>query len=120
MGEKKVSIADVEALIPAKRGNVAAIARSLGVSRGTVLNRVNESATLRRLLDDEREGMIDDAESELYEGALNGDTAKLIFFLKTQGRHRGYGDRIESAITGSVSNVVVYLPDNGRSGPVSE
>lgn len=109
-----MTVADVEPLIEKKRGNVAAIARSLGVSRGTVLNRINESPSLRRKLDDEREGMIDDAESELYEGALNGDTAKLIFFLKTQGRHRGYGDRIESAITGSVANVTVYIPDNGR------
>lgn len=102
---KKTLVSDVEPLIDEKRGNVASIARALGVSRGTVWNRIQESERLQTKLNDARETMIDNAESTLYDRALGGDITALIFFLKTQGKHRGYSERQE--VTGADGGAIV-------------
>ncbi|PKM70616.1 MAG: PBSX family phage terminase large subunit, partial [Firmicutes bacterium HGW-Firmicutes-18] len=41
--------------------------------------------------------MVDNVESVLYNKALEGDTTSVIFFLKTQGKGRGYVERQEVA-----------------------
>lgn len=99
MTQLKVTVSDVLPLIESNRGNVAAIARSLGVTRGTIWNRCNESPTLMQALTDAREAMIDNAESMLYKKVLEGSTPELLFFLKTQGRHRGYVERQENVVS---------------------
>lgn len=95
MSQIKTTVADILPLIESNRGNVAGIARHLGVSRGTIWNRCNESPTLMQALTDAREAMIDNAESMLYKKVLEGSTPELIFFLKTQGRRRGYFEKQE-------------------------
>jgi len=77
------------------RGNVSAVARKHGVDWSTINKRVQESPVLQQVLRDARESMLDNAESKLYSKALEGDTTCLTFFLRTQGRHRGYVDRTE-------------------------
>lgn len=110
MQVKKVTVADIEPLIEPNKGNVAVIARKLGVSRGTILNRCNESPTLAQALTDARESMLDNAESMLYKKVLEGSTVELLFFLKTQGRNRGYVERQE--VTGKDGgSVTVTLQD---------
>lgn len=91
----KVTVADVLPLVEPNMGNVAAIARKLGVTRGTVWNRCKESPTLMAALEDARETMLDNAESRLYQKVLAGETAELLFFLKTQGKKRGYWEKYE-------------------------
>lgn len=95
MTQLKITVADVLPLVEPNKGNVAAIARHLGVTRGTIWNRCNESPTLMAALEDARQGMLDNAESILYKKVLEGSTVELIFFLKTQGRNRGYVERQE-------------------------
>lgn len=74
-------------------GNLAAVARKLGTSRQHMYTFVNQHATVQQALADARESMIDNAESSLYKQALDGNVTALIFFLKTQGYHRGYTER---------------------------
>ena len=93
--KKSISIDDVLNVMDKYNGNVAAIARHYGVSRGTVYNRINESVELADALKDSRESIIDDAEAELYKQIKAGNTTALIFFLKTQGKGRGYVERQE-------------------------
>jgi len=56
-------------------------------------------------------------ESKLYSKALAGDTTSMIFFLKTQGKKRGYIERQE--ITGEDGNElvikVIYANDRTSS-----
>lgn len=105
-----VKISDIEPLVTKYMGNIAAIARHLGVSRGTIHNRMAESATLKTAIVDAREAMIDNAESVLYDQALKGNTTALIFFLKTQGRGRGYVERqeITGADGGAIGITITY------------
>lgn len=46
---------------------------------------------MQHVVQEARDARLDFAEGKLDEKIDNGDTAALIFFLKTQGRSRGYG-----------------------------
>lgn len=91
----KITVKRLIEEIDDKKGNIAAVARVFGVSRGTVYNRIEKYATAQTALADARETMLDNAESMLYKKVLQGSTPELIFFLKTQGRKRGYVERQE-------------------------
>lgn len=112
--KKQPSAAELIAEIDAKRGNISAVARTYGVSRGTVYNWMAGKATVQQALEDARETMIDNAESMLYKKVLEGSTAELLFFLKTQGRNRGYVERQELQHSGDVS-VTLTWGDNAES-----
>lgn len=77
-------------------GNLDAIARSFGSSRRTVKRIIDSDPALLRAWEDAREGMIDNAESALYRGVIGGQAWAVCFFLKTQGRKRGYIERAET------------------------
>ena len=112
MAEKKILVSDVEPLVEKFNGNVAAIARALGVGRQTVWRRCEESPSLMAALASARETMIDNAESTLYREALNGNVTALIFFLKTQGKNRGYVERQEmTGANGERLNVILKWGD---------
>ena len=89
------SVAEIERRIHDKRGNVAAVARSFGLSRTQIYRRIQKSIKLQAALVESRETMLDNAETELYDRALDGGTPELLFFLKTQGKSRGYIERNE-------------------------
>lgn len=76
-------------------GNVAAAARDIGCSRSTIDQRARKDKELADVLADLRETMIDEVESALYREAKKGEGWAVCFFLKTQGRHRGYNERHE-------------------------
>jgi hypothetical protein len=97
---KKVPAAStLKRMIEEERGNVSTVARKVGVSRKAIMNHVGQSPDLIEALADARETMLDQAESKLYEKVLAGETVELLFFLKTQGRSRGYSERME--VTGA-------------------
>lgn len=77
------------------RGNYAAIARAYGVTRQAVRQFVERDEELLQAATEARESMLDEAENKLYEEAMAGNTAALIFLLKTQGKKRGYIERAE-------------------------
>jgi hypothetical protein len=104
-----------EALITALRendGNMAATGRRFHCDRRTVWQLVNDDPELRQVVDELSETFIDEAENKLFEKIRGGDTACLIFFLKTRAAHRGYSEKF--SVTGiSLQNIIVEL----GSGP---
>jgi hypothetical protein len=82
-----------------QHGNIAMVAKSFNVSRTTVYNFMEKHPDVKDVLSDEREKMLDNVESSLYNQALEGNTTAMIFFLKTQGKGRGYVERQEIAGT---------------------
>jgi hypothetical protein len=91
-------------------GNVTSVSRAFKMSRQTLYKYINDHPTVQAALDESRETMIDNVESALYTKALKGDTASMIFFLKTQGKKRGYVERSE--ITGKDGGAIVVDWDN--------
>lgn len=89
----KLDAVQVAADIAALNGNLAAVAKKHGVSRQAVLKLTQKHQSLRGVLSDAREGMLDHAESSLFRAVLSGEAWAVCFFLKTQGKARGYLER---------------------------
>lgn len=81
-----------------KAGNISAAAAALKVTRQTLHNHIKQDESLQKIVTDAREAMVDVAESEALKQIKLGNTAIIIFTLKTLGRNRGYVERQE--ITG--------------------
>lgn len=92
-----------------KRGNIASVARHFGVSRRAVYKWLDAMPSVKETLEDARETMLDNAESVLYKKILEGSTPELLFFLKTQGKNRGYVERQE--ITGAEGGPLLIQVD---------
>jgi predicted transcriptional regulator len=95
--------------IKEKKGIVSSVADTLGVSRLTVYNYINRHATVQQALQDERERMIDTAESALYVALSKQEAWAVSLVLKTIGKNRGYVERIENNISGEVTTYVVDI-----------
>lgn len=87
------------AAIQQHMGNITMAAKSLGVARQTFYKFMAKHETVKDALAEARETMIDNVESRLYKAALDGEGWAVCFFLKTQGKGRGYIERAE--ITGA-------------------
>ena len=99
-----------DALIAAK-GFVSVAARNLQCSDETVRNYMKRYAACRQAVIDAREAMIDYTEGKLYQNIQNNDTVSILFYLKTQAKHRGYVERTE--VTGANGNSIVISWDEG-------
>ena len=90
-GKKAISEKIIE-----KRGNLTSVARAFGRSRTWLYNNLNgKYPELWGIVEEARESLVDDAESELHKQMFKGNITALIFFLKTQGKSRGYVERQE-------------------------
>ncbi len=94
----KLTVLLVEAKLRELGGNIAAVARAFEVSRRAVQNFNQAHPKLQEVLKEARETMIDDAESSLYKAIKNGEAWAVCFFLKTQGKCRGYIESGEEAL----------------------
>lgn len=81
-----------------KKGFITQAAKRLGISRSQLHRLINAHPTVKAALVDAKEEMKDFAESKLFQGIANDNTALIIFFLKTRAKDRGYTERQE--ITG--------------------
>jgi hypothetical protein len=93
-------------------GLVTKAASAAGVTYRTVLRYINDYPSVAEAVETAREQMLDFAESKLYQLISEGDKTAIIFYLKTQGKCRGYIERQEvtgengSPITPPVINVI--------------
>ena len=95
--QKRFTNGQIEAALKQKAGNVTAAATALGCSRSTLYRRMQQSPGLIELVTDERETLVDIAESMLKREVLAGNITAIIFTLKTVGKSRGYVERQEYA-----------------------
>jgi hypothetical protein len=100
---------DVTISIDQLSGNISAIARKHNKTRAWMYEFIRENG-LWEQVEDAREKMIDNVESALYSQALAGNTVAMIFFLKTQGKKRGYVERQE--VTGADGQSIVIKWDD--------
>lgn len=79
-------------------------AKSLSVARNTLYAWV-EDYDLNKAIEEGRDTLLDMAENRLAKNISEGDTTSLIFFLKTQGKHRGYVERQENNTNLNVTGI---------------
>ncbi len=108
-----ITAEQVVAAIHGSKGFVTVVGKRLGCSARHVYNLLDKYATARDALADERESMRDFAEGMLYKRIEEGDTTAIIFYLKTQGKDRGYVERQEvTGAGGGEVNIVVKWGDS--------
>jgi hypothetical protein len=83
------------AAIKGSKGFITTIAKRLKCSRPTVYRLLEEYPELKQALTDERETQTDHVESKLFDQINQGNITAIIFYLKTQAKHRGYIERQE-------------------------
>lgn len=96
----------VAQLIEAARGSrgiKARVARRLGCHWETVDNYAKRYPSFAAALEIERQQLVDEAEIGLAERVQAGDWQAITYTLSTLGRDRGYGQRIDQAVSGDIT-----------------
>lgn len=97
------------------KGRIFLAAKSLEVSGETVRKYLQRWPELQEIIEDIRGRALDVAEVALDRAVIAGEAWAVCFFLKTQGKARGYIEKVETSGTFQThSSVQVYLPQNDR------
>lgn len=84
-------------------GNLTKAAQRLGCVRKTVYNWIEKEPELAIVVEEARDTALDFVENKLMDGIREGHPTLIIFFLKTQGRKRGYIERQEIEYSGTLA-----------------
>ena len=77
-------------LYPGNLYNITQTAKDIGVSRRVIYQWLETDEDFQETMNDMKESRLDAVESKLFEKAVSGDIISCIFFLKCQGKARGY------------------------------
>ena len=92
--------------IQESNGLLTLAAKRAGLGYTTVWRYTQDYPLVAQAVIEAKEKMLDFTESKLYEKIKEGDNAAIIFFLKTQGKKRGYIERQE--VTGEGGKPISY------------
>ena len=93
--KREETAARIIAAISESNGLLTLAAKKAGIGYSTVWRYTQDFPTVKQAVIEAKERMLDFAEGKLYEKIKSGDNAAIIFFLKTQGKKRGYVERSE-------------------------
>ena len=91
------------------RGMVTAAATLLGCDRRTIQKRAKTDPEIREALDGARCAMLDRAELQLFKAIDEGKPWAICFYLKCQGKDRGYIERPSVTIEGGDGKPAVMV-----------
>lgn len=91
-------------ILAVKEGHIQAACESVGVSRRKYRQWLDEDPRFAEECQDVMEGLIDLTQSMLVRNIKHGESRDIQFMLKTQGRHRGYGEKVEHEHTGMIGH----------------
>jgi len=92
----------------AKGWNIGQACKACGIGRRTFYDWTEKDPDFKADVDEARESRIDLGESMLLRNMSEGDTASIIYFLKTQGRSRGWSEKLDLSVA---SDLEVVIPD---------
>lgn len=120
MGKQKYTAETVAEAIKRAKGFVNTAARGLGCSRRTVYRYLDRYPSIREALIEAREAMLDISEIKLLEQIQAGNITAILFFLKTQGKDRGYTERHE--VSGEAGPIAMkgYSVVNDKMGTLKK
>lgn len=110
----RFAVDDVVDAIKGSGGFVTEIARRLGCSRATVYRYKANHKEIAEAIFEEKEHLLDTAESALLKQVNSGNITAIIFYLKTQGYGRAYGDRSKLDIDGNFITKEKRLDDEKK------
>ena len=105
------------ASLRANGGFITGTAKELGVTYQAIWDRIKRSKTLKAEYDSIKEGYLDLAETKLISKMKSGDLGALCFYLKCQGKQRGYIERVSNTFDNDLK-VTFRWQDDGNSDPI--
>lgn len=109
-GKHKFTVEEVKEALIASNGFMSTAAKRLKCNLSTIVNYINEFPEIKQTVYDIRHERDDFVESQLMKAIKNGELTAIIFYLKTQARHRGYNEREDAK-----SKIKpLFMPDNER------
>jgi len=97
---------------------VTEIAKKFGVTPRGLRKRIQENPDLQLAQAEEREKLLDTAQSKLGDAVKNGDACAVKFILETWGKSRGFTKMMQVEAKDEPRGVIhMHFPDDGRSGP---
>lgn len=115
---KEFTSDQIKAALIESNGFLSVAAKKLGCSVRTVVRYASDFPEIKQTLFDIRHERDDFVESQLMKAIKRGELTAIIFYLKTQARHRGYSEKDESRakinelFLPDTENDVIYLQDN--------
>ena len=113
-----VTDADIYNAVSDSHGFIAPAARRLGISRGTIYNRIKDSPFLQEMIADLLEELKDRAEMKLHSLIDSGELGAICFFLKCKAKDRGYIEQQNVKLSGGEAikppTIVVNFPDEAK------
>jgi len=99
-------------LLSKNAGNVSRACSAMNINRRTFYNWMEKEESFKFVVDEIQESLIDNAESELQKLIKDGNTAAILFFLKTKAKSRGYIERQEQDITSKGEKISINIDLN--------
>jgi hypothetical protein len=87
------TLADVKLALTLAGGNLTKAAEVLGVSRRLLARKIEITPVLEKILDDIKQQNLDMVEEKLLDQAEMGNVTAITFYLRTQGKERGYTEK---------------------------
>jgi hypothetical protein len=87
--------AQIVEAIRASGAVIATAAKKVGMSRSALFHRIARTPKLIAVVEEVRESVLDLAESSLIRAITQGAPWATCFYLKCQGKNRGYSERSE-------------------------
>ncbi|OBW61089.1 MAG: hypothetical protein A9183_03015 [Dehalococcoides mccartyi] len=97
-GKEKFKVEEVVKAIKETTGLLALTAQKLGCDYSTIYNYSQRHPQVKAAIVEAKERNLDFAEGKLYELIRKGEPAAIFFYLKTQGKSRGYIERSEQTV----------------------
>jgi len=113
----KFTVEQIKEAITKAGGFISIACKSLNCTRKTIYNYLDKYPELKEQVADIREHYLDIAEASLIQKVKDGNTPELIFYLKTQGKKRGYTEKSDLDITSdgkSISEIKIEVIDTGK------
>lgn len=90
-------------------GIVTPACKSAGVGRTQFYQWLKDDQEFKKAVEDLKDVALDFAESQLHQQIKDKSTAATIFYLKTQGKKRGYIERNETDISSGGERIILNL-----------
>lgn len=84
-------------------GVVTTAAKTAGIARSTHYQWMQDDEEYKKAVEDLSDVALDFAESKLFKSIEGGSDTATIFFLKTKGKKRGYVEKSELDVNGSMN-----------------
>jgi hypothetical protein len=92
-------------------GIVTTACKIVGCNRSTFYKYYNNDKEFRASVDELQNMTLDFVESQLHKQIKDGNTTATIFYLKTKGKKRGFVERQEIQMDGSIeSKIIEWTP----------